>query len=112
MHGSTEERPSHHQECVNGGVAPSGQLTFIDHATGKKVQSTSIDSFNVVGTKATFTGRATVNGVPGIKFVVEVEDLGEPGIADTFRIVLADGFAAGGVLLRGNIQVQSGSLLP
>jgi hypothetical protein len=37
-----------------------------------------------------------------------VEDLGEPGTADTFRIVLGDGYAAGGVLLKGNVQVQSG----
>ncbi len=90
-----------------GQIAPSGQLTFIDHGTGKKVKSTSIDSFTVTGRKVSFTGRATVDGVAGMGFFVEVEDLGEPGSADTFRIVLQDGYAAGGVLLRGNIQVSS-----
>jgi hypothetical protein len=38
---------------------------------------------------------------------VEVEDLGKAG-ADTFRIVLADGYAAAGVLTKGNISVGGG----
>jgi hypothetical protein len=97
-------------EYQTGDVAPSGDLSFNDH-TGKKVDATTIDSFTATGSKATFTGRATVNGVPGVRFFVEVEDLGEPGRADTFRIVLADGYGVGGVLLKGNIQVRSGSLL-
>jgi hypothetical protein len=90
-----------------GQVAPTGDLEFSEKGgSGKKVTSTSIDGFDVVGTKATFTGRATVNGMPGVRFFVEVEDLGEPGRADTFRIVLQDGYAAGGVLLKGNIEVS------
>jgi hypothetical protein len=97
-------------EYSAGGVAPTGNLSFNDHA-GKKVQATSIDSFTAAGNKASFTGRATVNGVPGVRFFVEVEDLGERGDADTFRIVLGDGYGAGGVLLKGNIQVRAGSLL-
>jgi hypothetical protein len=97
-------------EYRTGSVAPSGDLSFNDHA-GKKVDATSIDSFTAAGNKASFTGRATVNGVPGVRFFVEVEDLGEPGRADTFRIVLGDGYGAGGVLLKGNIQVRAGSLL-
>ena len=97
-------------EFRQGAVAPSGDLSFNDHA-GKKVDATSIDSFAAAGSKVTFTGRATVNGVPGVRFFVEVEDLGEPGQADTFRLVLGDGYGAGGVLLKGNIQVRTGSLL-
>jgi hypothetical protein len=84
----------------------SGHLTYIDHGSKEDVKSTSIDSFTVTGSKASFSGRAKVNGVPGIGFFVEVEDFGEPGRADTFRIVVQDGYAAGGVLLRGNIQVS------
>jgi hypothetical protein len=97
-------------EYTTGAAAPTGNLSFNDHA-GKKVQATAIDSFTAAGNKATFSGRATVNGVPGVSFFVEVEDLGEPGRADTFRIVLGDGYGAGGVLLKGNIQVRSGALL-
>jgi hypothetical protein len=88
----------------------SGHLTFDDHSS-KKVQSTAIDSYTQVGNTAKFTGRATVNGTPGVGFFVEVEDSGEPGRADSFWIVLRDGYGAGGVLLKGNIQVH-GSLLP
>jgi hypothetical protein len=93
-----------------GGVAPFGELRFRDREHGKDVVATSFDSFSAAGGKATFTGRATVNGVPGVRFFVEVEDLGSPGKADAFRIVLGDGYGAGGVLLNGNIQVKGGIL--
>ena len=49
---------------------------------------------------------AQVQAVSGVSFTVDVEDFGEPGSADTFRIVLGDGYTAGGVLLKGNIQVR------
>jgi hypothetical protein len=89
----------------------SGHLTFIDHGVGKKVQSTSITVFTRNGNQATFTGTATVNKTPGISFTVMVEDWGEPGSSastkpDTFKIFLSDGYAAQGVLLKGNIQVR------
>jgi hypothetical protein len=93
---------------LRGALVPVGDLTFRDHATGKSAKATAIDSFTVAGRKATFTGRATVDGVPGVRFVVDVEDLGEPGTADTFRIVLGDGYGAGGVLLNGNVKVEGG----
>ena len=56
------------------------------------------------------TGRATVDGVPGISFFAEAEDR-RPD-ADTFRIVLGDGYAAGGVLLKGKVVVTGGVLTP
>ncbi|MDQ3823515.1 MAG: hypothetical protein M3321_09780 [Actinomycetota bacterium] len=93
-------------EFANGLL--TGSLSFTDHASKKKVESTAIDSYTQAGNKATFTGRATVNGTPGVGFFVEVEDLGEPGGADAFRIVLQDGYGAGGVLLKGNVQVHGG----
>lgn len=95
-------------ELVTGALAPTGDLTFNDHASKKSVKATSVDSFSAVGNKAIFSGRATVNGVPGVSFYVEVEDLGEPGNLDTFRLVLGDGYAAAGTLTKGNIQVESG----
>jgi hypothetical protein len=100
-------------QLAEGETIPTGHLTFIDHGTGEDVKSTSIDTLVITGNRATFTGRATVNGVPDETFSVEVEDLGEPGSSvsttpDTFRIVVGDGYAAGGVLLKGNIQVHSG----
>lgn len=88
-----------------GQVAPSGGLTFIDRSLGKKVHATSVDFFIVTGMTATFGGTALVNGTTSVRYVVRVDDLGEPGSADTFRIVTSDGYLAGGVLLNGNVQV-------
>jgi hypothetical protein len=97
-----------------GQIIPSGSLSFVDHGTSgggnvKDVRSTAIDSFTALGSKAVFTGRATVNGVPGVSFYVDVEDNGK-GTADTFRIVLGDGYSAGGTLTNGDIVVNSSPL--
>jgi hypothetical protein len=92
---------------VLGAANPVGSLSFQDKALKRKVQSTSIDSLTISGARATITGRATVDGVPGVSFAVDVEDLGKAG-ADTFRIVLGDGYAAAGVLTKGNISVSGG----
>ena len=53
-----------------------GQLTFHDRAADRKVTATGIDSLTIAGAKASITGRATVDGVPGVSFFVEVEDVG------------------------------------
>ena len=90
-----------------GAATPLGTLTFQDKGLKRKVQATAIDSLTIAGPRATITGRATVDGVPGVGFVVEVEDLGKAG-ADTFRIVMADGYSAAGVLTKGNIEVAGG----
>src|SRR5687767_12006321 len=92
---------------VLGAASPVGSLTFRDKALKRNVQATSIDSLTIAGARATITGRATVDGVPGVAFVVEVEDLGKAG-ADTFRIVMGDGYSAAGVLTNGNISVSGG----
>ena len=93
-----------------GQAAPTGKLSFNDKASGRKVQATGIDSLTIAGAKASITGRATVDGTPGISFFVEVEDVGQA--ADAFRIVLGDGYAAGGVLLKGKVEVTGGLLAP
>ena len=72
--------------------------------------ATGIDSLTIAGAKASITGRATVDGIPGVSFFAEVEDVGTD--ADTFRIVLGDGYAAGGVLLKGKVDVTGGLLAP
>jgi hypothetical protein len=95
---------------VAGQAAPTGRLSFNDKLSGRKVEATSIESLTIAAAKASITGRATVNGTPGIAFFAEVEDVGKG--ADTFRIVLGDGYAAGGVLLKGNVEVSGGLLAP
>ena len=95
---------------VTGQAAPAGKLTFNDKLSGRKLEATAIDSLTIVGAKASITGRATVDGVRGVSFFAEVEDVGKD--ADAFRIVLGDGYAAGGVLLKGNVEVSGGLLNP
>jgi hypothetical protein len=95
-------------EFVSGGAAPTGELNYVDRESGLELAATSLDSLVISGTHVKFTGTATVNGVPGKRFEVQVDDLGEPGSSDTFsiRIVEPGGYAAGGVLVGGNIQIH------
>jgi len=60
----------------------------------------------ISGTHATVYGFATVDRAGEVQFRVEVDDLGEPGTSDVFRIVMRDGYTAGGTLQRGNIQIH------
>jgi VCBS repeat-containing protein len=101
-----------------GGLSFTGQVSFEDRQLGIRLASTSITYLRVEadGIHATIGGTATVNGVGGYTFTVYVEDNGEPGRNDKFRIVLTGprGFAydsldyalLGGLLDSGNIQVH------
>jgi hypothetical protein len=95
---------------VLGAANPVGDLHFRNKTTGLRVDATSIESLTIAGPRATITGRATVDGTPGVAFFAEVEDLGKAG-ADTFRIVLGSGYGAFGVVDKGNITV-SGGIVP
>lgn len=87
-----------------GAAAPSGQLTYQDKQAGVRLKATSISLVAISGTHATILGSADVNGT-STDFRVDVEDLGEPGRSDTFRIV-AGAYSAGGTLNGGNIQIH------
>ena len=97
---------------VLGAPVPVGNVHFRDRDSGVRVESSTIDTLTIDGSSATLTGRATVDGQPGVRFVLQVEDLGKPTAkADTYRIVTATGYAAFGVVDRGNITVSGGGLL-
>jgi hypothetical protein len=97
---------------VLGAPAPLGHVNFRDRASGTQVKSSAIDTLTITGSRATIVGRATVDGVAGVRFVLEVEDLGKAGSkADTFRIVTATGYAAFGVVERGNVTVSGAGLV-
>ena len=83
-----------------------GTCTVIDHTTKAHVRCLTADSLVVTGTHATFGGTATVNGAT-TRYQIDVDDLGEPGIADTFAIT-AGSFTAAGTLAGGNIQIHGG----
>jgi uncharacterized repeat protein (TIGR01451 family)/CSLREA domain-containing protein len=93
---------------VSNSDVPSGNLEYQDHDTGMNIKSTTITAVVVTGTHARMFGTATVNGAGSFDFVVDVDDLGEPGTGvDTFRIQLSNGYTAGPVTLSGgNIQVH------
>jgi hypothetical protein len=96
---------------LTGAATPAGSLHFRDKTSDVRADATSIDSLTIAGPRATITGRATVDGTPGVSFVAEVEDLGKAG-ADTFRIVLGNGYGAFGVVDKGNITVTGGVVPP
>ncbi len=53
---------------VLGAATPIGSLSFRDKAGGKRIDATAIDSLTIAGARATITGRATVDGTPGVAF--------------------------------------------
>jgi hypothetical protein len=93
-----------------GWAAPKGELQYVDHTTKMIVHSHDMTNLVVSPdkTKATFAGECEINGVSGFKFKVYVEDNGEPGKNDVFKISLSNGYSAGGTLLNGNIQIHKG----
>ncbi|HEX7172556.1 MAG TPA: post-COAP-1 domain-containing protein [Candidatus Limnocylindria bacterium] len=95
-----------------GAPAPTGSIHFRDRDAGIRVDATAVDTLTIEGPRATLTGRATVDGVSGVHFVLDIEDLGKANAAaDTFRLVTGTGYAAFGVVERGNVTVSGAGLL-
>jgi len=87
---------------------PSGSLNYYNPGRNLTVQSSSITSLDVVGTKATFTGTCTKNGAP-CTFTATVEDNGEPGRGvDRFTIAVSGEPVEGGTapITSGNVQIK------
>jgi hypothetical protein len=95
-------------EITNNNGEVKGNLTYQDHVTGRTVKSTAFTALVVTGTHARLFGIATVNGAGSFNFVVDVDDLAEPGAnVDKFAIQMSDGYTASGTVLSGgNIQVH------
>ena len=91
---------------TDGGMKGSGVV--VDHDTGTTIRILDVTSLMVVGTHATFSGRAEVNGVEQ-DYQIDVDDLGEPGALalnpDTFKIVTGS-YMRVGPLTGGNIQIH------
>jgi hypothetical protein len=82
-----------------------GNCNVIDVTTERHIKCRSVTSLVISGTHATFFGEATANGV-GTTYRIDVDDLGEPGTGDTFKIQTDSGYVATGTLTAGNIQVR------
>jgi hypothetical protein len=87
------------------GDAAKGNCNVIDHATNGHIKCLTVDSLVVAGTHATFFGQARVDGET-TDYRIDVDDLSEPGAADTFKIQTDSGYAAAGTLVGGNIQIH------
>lgn len=99
----------------------SGNLSYRDHGMDVRIKATSIDGLQITepgqscpstpGSKhAVFNGTANVTrstGTTNESFFVEVDDCGEPGAIDTFRIQ-TDTYSSGPPqkLAGGNIQIK------
>ena len=70
-------------------------------------QSTSITAVTVTGTHGHILGKATINGTGSYDFVVNVDDLAEPGaFKDKFGIKVSNGYKAGGTVgAKSNISI-------
>jgi hypothetical protein len=88
-----------------------GQEEYQDHgsAADLNVHSIRVDVLTCGrdGTSATIFGTATVNGSGSYAFRIDVQDLGEPGANDTYRIRLSTGYDSGmQTLNQGNVQIH------
>jgi nitrous oxidase accessory protein NosD len=93
----------------------TGNLDYNDHQAGVRIKALSIDKL-VIGsgdcgadTHATFTGTASVIrsvATTTEPFTVEVDDCGEPGTADKFRIKTTTYSNGPSTLIGGNIEIH------
>ena len=91
---------------INADDLPSGRLKYSDKEQGIEFASDQITGFTrVAGNKVVFTGQANINGQQ-VLFTVEVEDNGDPGTNDRFKITItgAVNSTREGELTQGNIQ--------
>lgn len=59
-------------------------------------------------TQAHIFGTATINGSGSFDYQIDLQDFGEPGTADTYRIRLSNGYDSGEqTLVGGNVQIHS-----
>lgn len=114
-------------QCTGGGQVPSttgtaafgftvksdqtgvkGECSVVEDlgAASIKVKCTDVTSVTRAGNTCSFFGNGTIDGVP-VTYRVDTQDNAEPGTGkDVFRIQTSSGYGAGGVLLKGNVQVR------
>jgi hypothetical protein len=93
------------------GTGPSGQEEYQDHGPAVAMNLHSTDILAVAcapdDTAASIFGTAGIKGDGSVVFRIDVQDLGEPGTSDTYRIRLSNGYDSGEqVLSGGNIQIH------
>lgn len=95
----------------NAKAPAKGQEEYQDHGPAANMNVHSLDvravTCNAAGTAAFVFGRATVNGSGSFDYRIDLQDLGEPGRNDTYRLRLSNGYDSGQQRLQGgNVQVH------
>ena len=89
----------------NGEFSMKGECSVVDQVSDIKIHCTDVTEYIQVGNTVEFSGPARVNGEE-TTYRIEATDNSESGIgSDTFAIETESGYAAGGVLTAGNVQV-------
>lgn len=95
----------------NAQAPDKGQEQYQDHGP---VQAMNVHSINVQAvvcnkrlTRASIFGQATIDGSGTYDYRIDLQDQGEPGKFDTYRIRLSNGYDSGEqVLNQGNVQIH------
>jgi len=87
--------------AVAGGIKNGafwGHLMYINHQTRVKANGTEVTAYVVTGsTTRHIEGMAEINGQPGT-YQADLDDQGEPGVADRITLTLSSGEVASGTL--------------
>jgi hypothetical protein len=91
-----------------GNSAPQGNLTYQDHTSGLRLKAVSFDLLFIDGDHVWLHGAGTVNNGQVVEFAIEMAVSSNPDQPDAFRIYIPgwNGYAAGGELKGGNIEIH------
>lgn len=87
----------------------TGEQQYVGHGPADPMIFHSIEIAAVMCStnRAEIYGLAEVDGVPGFTFRIRVTDSGEPSVADTYGILISNGYDSGDQPLQGgNIQIR------
>lgn len=88
------------------GSTTRGLCGVFDYLRRTFVRCLNVDSFVISGTKATLTGDAMVNTTK-TRYRIEVTDLGDGSLRDSFKLTTDSGYATQGLVLFGGIRIHS-----
>ncbi|MDX6473104.1 MAG: hypothetical protein QOK22_1920 [Gaiellaceae bacterium] len=93
-------------EAKSDARAAKGACVVTDASALVRIRCLDVVAYVQQGNHATFFGRADVDGVAAT-YRIDAVDNGDSGRGrDTFQIQTSTGYAAGGILTEGNVQVR------
>jgi hypothetical protein len=82
----------------------TGNLQYVNHATGARVRALTFTAFAIAGETATVEGTCTIDRSP-CTFAATITDGASPG-EDSFAIAISAGAPEGGVLRGGTVRIH------